>query len=49
MKRLVQWKLPPLGEENLLDFFQFVDPESVFEDFSLQHYVECRQLLQTML
>lgn len=41
--------LLPLDEEDLQEFLQFVDTESVFEDFGFQHYTECRQLLHSML
>ena len=40
---------PPLEEEELQAFLDRVDIVSSFEDFGVQHYVDCRQLLQSML
>ena len=41
--------LSPLDDEVLQDFLQYIDIDSVFEDFGFQYYVECKQLLENML
>lgn len=41
---------PPLDEEELQFFFvDHVDIVSSFEDFGVQHYINCKRLLQSML
>ena len=37
---------PPLDEEDLEDVLCHIDTKSSFEDFGLQHYIECKELLQ---
>ena len=47
-KKLVRWMFftsYPLSTEDLEQFYELVDSESVFDDFGYQHYVECRELL----
>ena len=38
----------PLSTEDLEQFYELVDSESVLDDFGYQHYVECRELLHSM-
>ena len=40
--------IPPLNGEDLQQFLDCIDTESSFEDFGIQHYVECKQLFESM-
>ena len=51
-KKLVRWMfLLRLvhSTEDLEQFYELVDSESVFDDFGYQHYVECRELLHSIV
>ena len=40
---------PPLDEDELQVFLDHVDIVSSFVDFGVQHYINCKQLFQSML
>ena len=40
---------PPLDEEELQTFVDRIDVVSSFEDFGVQHYIDCKNLLESMI
>lgn len=41
--------LSPLNDEDLQVFLRFVGTDTFFDDFGIQHYIDCKQELSNML